>query len=482
MGRHRYYLVLIAVIALSVVPGEAARASTWVSGSDTTGEMGVYGTKGVSDANNVPGGRAGSVSWTDSEGDFWLFGGEGLDANGSSGRLNDLWKRQSAGEWTWVSGLNTVNQGGVYGEAAHPNNVAGARRGSISWTDSNDNLWLFGGQGKDSNGDVGYLNDLWRFEGANWTWVSGSDSIDQQGSYGTKGQAHPSNVPGARSDSIGWKDANDHLWLFGGIGGSMDMGYLNDLWRYDGANWTWVGGSSTANEAGVYGDKGVADSANIPGGRFFSICWTDANENLWLFGGSGYDSSSTGLLNDLWKFDGMMWTWVSGSASRDETGVYGSKGVANPANVPGSRWQSIGWVDGNGDLWLFGGDGFDSIGESGYLNDLWKFEVAGGVWVWMGGAETADQTGVYGVKGVSEPDSFPGARRSGVCWADVQGDLWLFGGEGYASSTSGWLNDLWKLRRFCDRATVGDLNGDCIVNMADLAVMTSHWLEDNWHY
>ena len=92
MSRHRYYSVLIAVIVLSVVPGQPARASTWVSGSDTTGQAGVYGTKGVADANNAPGGRTGSVSWTDSEGDFWLFGGEGLDANGSGGRLNNLWK------------------------------------------------------------------------------------------------------------------------------------------------------------------------------------------------------------------------------------------------------------------------------------------------------------------------------------------------------------------------------------------------------
>lgn len=261
------------------------------------------------------------------------------------------------------------------------------------------------------------------------TWVSGSDSIDQQGSYGMKGQAHPSNVPGARSDSIGWKDANDHLWLFGGTGisGSMDMGYLNDLWMFDGVNWTWVSGSSSINQAGIYGQQGVADVSNSPGGRQGSVGWTDANENFWLFGGSGYDSSSTGLLNDLWKLDGMMWTWVSGLASKDETGVYGSKGVANPANVPGSRWQSIGWVDGNGDLWLFGGDGFDSTGESGYLNDLWKFEVAGGVWVWMDGAEAADQTGVYGVKGVSGPDSFPGARKSSISWLDERGDLWLFG-------------------------------------------------------
>lgn len=487
MSRHRYYSVLIAVIVLSVVPGQPARASTWVSGSDTTGQAGVYGTKGVADANNAPGGRTGSVSWTDSEGDFWLFGGEGLDANGSGGRLNDLWKYEhSSGFWTWVSGSDTVDETGVYGEkgAAHPNNVAGARSGSVSWTDSNDNLWLFGGRGYDGTGELEYLNDLWRYDGTNWTWVSGSNSIGEGGHYGTRGQPEPANIPGARQGSVGWKDANDNFWLFGGDGldAEMDTGYLNDLWMFDGANWTWVSGSSSINQTGIYGERGVADASNSPGGRQGSVGWTDANENFWLFGGSGYDGGSTGLLNDLWKYDGMMWTWVSGSASKDETGVYGSKEVANPANAPGSRWRSICWADGNGDLWLFGGDGFDGTGDNGYLNDLWKFELAGGVWAWMNGSNTTNQAGIYGTEGVDDPNGFPGARKSGVCWADAQGDLWLLGGEGYASSTSGRLNDLWKLRRFCDRATVGDLNSDCIVNMSDLAVMTSHWLEDNWHY
>jgi hypothetical protein len=43
-------------------------------------------------SNNVPGGRDSSVTWTDSNGDVWLFGGEGYDASGNFGWLNDLWK------------------------------------------------------------------------------------------------------------------------------------------------------------------------------------------------------------------------------------------------------------------------------------------------------------------------------------------------------------------------------------------------------
>jgi RNA-directed DNA polymerase len=36
---------------------------------------------------------------------------------------------------------------------------------------------------------------------------------------------------------------------------------------------------------------------------------------------------------------------------------------------------------------LFGGQGYDSAGNSGLLNDLWKFSPGSGLWTWMSGAE-----------------------------------------------------------------------------------------------
>jgi hypothetical protein len=41
--------------------------------------------------------------------------------------------------------------------------MPGARFGAHSWTDASGNLWLFGGQGGDATGNVGYLNDLWKY-------------------------------------------------------------------------------------------------------------------------------------------------------------------------------------------------------------------------------------------------------------------------------------------------------------------------------
>lgn len=67
----------------------------------------------------MPGGRTASATWTDSGGDFWLFGGEGWDSAGTYGWLNDLWKYSPAiNEWTWVGGSDTAQATGNYGSQA----------------------------------------------------------------------------------------------------------------------------------------------------------------------------------------------------------------------------------------------------------------------------------------------------------------------------------------------------------------------------
>jgi hypothetical protein len=64
---------------------------------------------------------------------------------------------------------------------------------------------------------------------------------------------------------------------------------------------------------------------------------------------------------------------MGGSQLVDQKGVYGTQGVAAPANIPGARWDAISWTDSSGNFWLFGGDAYDSAGNQGTLNDLWKF-------------------------------------------------------------------------------------------------------------
>lgn len=120
---------------------------------------------------------------------------------------------------------------------------------------------------------------------------------------------------------------------------------------------------------------------------------------------------------------------------------------------------------------LFGGFG------AFFLNDLWKYD--GVNWTWIGGTNFVNQPGIYGTKGVPDPNNIPGARYASISWIDESNSFWLFGGSGIDSNQDlGYLNDLWKFDWLCEESPLADINIDCRVNFVDWAMMVSHWLEE----
>ena len=359
-------------------------------------------------------------------------------------------------KWAWVTGSQTVNQTGTYGTkgVAAATNVPGAREDAEGWVDTADKLWLFGGFGYDSTGYPGRMNDLWMFDPAAraWTWIAGSDVRDPDGVYGTLGLADPVSAPGGRNGAASWTDASGRLWLFGGLGfdGAGEIGQTNDLWRFDPATtqWTWLDGSSLRNRPGVYGTKGVPSSSNIPGARVGAASAVDPDGAFWLYGGFGYDAAGAkGRLNDLWKLDPatLEWTWISGSDTLNQLGVYGDLNEPAPENVPGSRYDTCFWIDASGVIWVCGGDGVDSLGQIFKLNDVWKLDPATLEWTWVDGSKIVGVTGVYGELNIPDQANYPGSRSGAVTWVQADGAVFLFGGWGIdASSGEGWLDDVWK--------------------------------------
>jgi len=526
---------------------------TWIDGTKTAGTIAKpqYGSFPTSAPpagspvpnpyTNTPGARHSAAGWTDSYGNLWLFGGLGWELTGNpspdtlDAPMNDLWVCIMTGDycqWQLVGAYNSTPNGmpppnntyglgtianaqqegqwGVYGNVTPnlvPTPVPGGRWGTATWTDTTGNLWLFGGNGHSANA-IGLLNDLWMFDTSTfnpgspstytsnpgqWTYVGGSSLINQGGTYSG---ATP--VPGARVNATTWTDAGGNFWLFGGYGFDggtpPTLGYLNDLWEYTGGKWVFVSGSSLANQNGVYGTQGTAAASNVPGGRQEAAGWADANGNLWLFGGEGEDSVGTanGILNDLWMYNiaNNQWTFVVGSVKANQTGSYETQPIVGPVNttgaagtcglasgnaalncspvtttgaMPGSRWGASAWTDVGGNLWLFGGWGLDSTATNGNgaLNDLWVYTpsaTAGqpGTWAWIKGSNTGSQDGIYGP--MTRPYLTyviwtPGGRSNATRWVDNLGQLWLFGGEGYDSSSTnanGYLNDLWRYLPYPD--------------------------------
>ena len=444
---------------------------TWVGGANVIDQSGVYGTLGTAAPSNAPGARAQAVTWTDAAGNFWLFGGSGYDSIAATNLfggttppailsgtyLNDLWK-YSNGQWTWMSGSNLADQPATYGVlgTAAAGNIPPARQGAAGWTDSSQNLWLFGGESYPTGNRVidlsavNHLDDLWKYSAGQWTWMGGSNSGEQPGIYGTLGVSAPANIPGGRFHAASWTDPSGNFWLFGGdaLDANGTSGFLNDLWKYSPGQWTWIAGSNIGLQPGVYGTQGASNASNVPGGRGQSFTWTDASGTLWLFGGFGYDSQGTqGYLNDLWKYSAGQWTWVAGSNLANQAAAYGTLGVGAPANTPSARSSGTSWIDAAGSLWLFGG----YVYQGYYFGDLWKY--SGGQWTWISGANTPDETQAYGILKTPATANTPGARISTASWTDSSGNLWLLGGNTHDPNPTtrslgilDYRNDLWKLQ------------------------------------
>lgn len=494
---------LFAVVCASrFAVAQTTPAWTWVGGNNSIYQPGNYGTLGTPAPGNLPPGRWNAATWTDKNGNLWLFGGQGYDAatNDVGVLFNDLWEfSPSLNEWTWMGGSSTpgAQPPGVYGTLGTPaqGNIPGSRAGAASWVDTDGNFWLFGGTGYDAADNAGGLNDLWEYSPSTneWTWLGGSSTVGsnggQPGVYGTLGAPAPGNIPGGRGGEVNWTDQTGNFWLFGGSGVDANGagGDLNDLWEFDSSmrEWAWMGGSSTLPQnangwPGVYGTLGTPAQGNMPGSRASAAGWADSDGNFWLFGGGGYDENRIGTdLNDLWEYIPATneWAWMGGSATSvgcttyqlglvvcaGRPGVYGTFGVPAAGNIPGGRASAASWIDGTGNLWLFGGQGYDAAGNDGNLNDFWKFDPGASDWTWLGGNTTETdclilpegqpfckgRPGVYGVLSTPGPGNEPGARFGAASWVDKQGNLWLFGGYGADSTGNdmGTLNDLWEYQQ-----------------------------------
>ena len=148
-----------------------------------------------------PSARVGAASWTDNDGNAYLFGGYALINNNTFNYYNDLWVFIGN---TWVQ----IIANGATGSPS-------ARFNPVSWTDNDGNAYIFGGNISSAT----FLNDLWKIDKTNWSQIY-ANSVDKI-------------LPRGRSGAISWTDNLGNTYLFGGSGNSL----YNDLWKYNGISW-----------------------------------------------------------------------------------------------------------------------------------------------------------------------------------------------------------------------------------------------------
>jgi ELWxxDGT repeat protein len=413
----------------------------YVKGTTSVNSIGNYGLKETEAAVNLPAARK-NYSFSGIGNNLYLFGGRGYTGiTSAEDYQNDMWRFDTTtGNWRWQngpSGKERFSEIEVSGIEA-PGNKPGDRVGH-AMANANEKVYLFGGNAKRLYNNEGGSNDLWEYNPVsnNWKFLKGSSGILIPENYGTQSVPASSNMPGARFWHVMWS-LNNVVYMFGGQTG----GYKNDLWKYDPAtnNWTWLKGSTGSNVPGVYGTKAVAAPANNPGARI-QAGGCVYNNKLYLFGGEGYNSGSTrGLLNDLWEYDPATnnWTWLAGDNAINVFGVYGTMGVADAANKPGSRVDmNIEAI--NGSIYMFGNLGYGSSGGVTLRNDLWKYDLSTNLWTFVKGSNTGTAPASTGSLGVESPTNMPGGR-TGASSYTVGGKLYIFGGTPFSNS----YNDLWE--------------------------------------
>jgi len=411
----------------------------------------VRGTKGVPNINNTPDANYEAAEWTDNNGNFWL-----LTDNGYFYKYDPV-----SNMWTWMD-----NGGTVWGVQGVPsvNNFPGSRGyGAVTWTDNNNNLWLYAGVA------FGWDDNLWKYNIATneWTWMKGTGASNCAARvYGTLGVAAAANTPGSRAEvSVSWKDNNGDLWFYGGqacTGNSSSAstaGGLSDVWKYEMSsnNWIWMNGSTTNNQPVSYGTQGVASAANTPGGRFAFAGGQLFNNSILFFGGplaTGSNTLANAHNNDIWKYDLVtnQWTWLNGPNASGQGAIFGTKCVPSTTNRPGSGYEvRTRWTDSCGNLWLFG-TGFTS-GSSGSstCNDLWTYSRINNTWMWVSGTNQQNNTGIFGTQGVSSPNNIPPSTIMGGNPFYYKTAFYLFGGGSIWNNKA--YNTLWKYEP--DKPTAG---------------------------
>ena len=442
----------------------------WVSGTSGSTIVSDFGTRGEFQPTNQPPPLQYAAMWTGSDGNIYLFGGD----DGTGHNYNTIWEYSvSLGEWMWKRGSNANGASTVYGTSRFPSetNDPGARTQFAWYATSNGDLWVYGGL--DQNGNV--FSDLWKYDFAldRWIWYklwenSSSMNDDTQfpaiGSTGTLGARWGSSLYVDEDSSI--------VWLFAGNGlvvGSPCT--FMDVWKtyVDSSAMYWVGGVSNPDDGGNYSyvPNGVEYSSAVgyPEARSAQSVWKTSNGKFYMFGGKGPGGN---LLADLWHWNPAnnewAWEWASNYESYFSNihPAYKAKGLASSQNEIGSRYGSATWMKSDSELVVYGGYGYDQGGTQHALNDYWIFSRTTREWTWKAGGGpfapnpsqpytydtlTSDSLKpIYGTEGIAADSVYPGARFNASAVKDANGNVWLFGGKGYASDgTLQIRNDLFEL-------------------------------------
>lgn len=323
----------------------------WVLGFNTTTQYKNWGTRGVAGADVYPGYLRGVASAIDKNDNIWFFGGR---LSSSLAADTFFHYNTATNEFTWIdggsgSGRSSAASLGEMGIAS-PDVWPGKLAFACMQRDSENNLWLIGGQpdtislGRDS---VFHYNTTTGW----WTWIFGNPD-DYVVANITEGVYGGRTAPGCTIDT------DDKIWLFGGSGNSQQY---NDLWSFDTKTRQWqveFEGTENNGASSVVTNNTFAEG-NVP--ATVQGCAMVDRQDGTLMIAAGYFSNQVWV----WHKTDKLWKFTSGTLPPSPSTLYETR--RQPGSSLGLR-GSMGHESGlnsGGQLIMVGGD------YTGTINDMW---------------------------------------------------------------------------------------------------------------
>lgn len=319
---------------------------TWMANMPPTNIVS-FGTQGLEAASNNPGNLSLAVTWCDTSGNLFLFGGQGMNyeyyKDISLGNMNfrqlltnNIWKFNTNTQmWTWLKGDSLKDGYGMYltdgynygtvGVESPNNHMVRCNEASV-WQGEDGMVYLSTGRRNYNLTYITGLLDIFRYnpQTNNWTHMSDGNSYNVTTYCDTSTQ--PMDRQNGANVTIMGACSNDLLWRFGGsVGTSFSFPgnvnvhcyecQTNELFVYHPSNntWKWVSGASYPDSIPLNaGTKKVPSTSNWPDAVTGAAMWPDANGNLWIFGGGNNYSYPNGASiptsyalytsNVLWRY------------------------------------------------------------------------------------------------------------------------------------------------------------------------------------
>src|SRR5439155_20584824 len=176
--------------------------------------------------------------------------------------------------WTW--------DGAKWTEMMPVHKPPARRAAAMAYDPAHQVVVLYGGLVQDRNEGIA-ASDTWTWDGSDWTMVSPK-----------------TDSPGDREGPV-MVTAGNRILLFGGRW--YNVKYFGDVWAWDGKTWSRVDRDPTP-----------------PGRGNPAATWDPIDSSLFIFGGSGFNSSAgPGALGtplgDAWSLTGGKWTQVNSSGA-----------------------------------------------------------------------------------------------------------------------------------------------------------------------